>query len=337
MHRGYMAVLAAGVLVASGPSASAEWENLQARMALVSDAALNPGPVPGLAPMAATATTDCDIEPNEVAQFDALLSLSPAEQDASIGLHARWGLPGPASPIPDEQFVLHREYVLNYNGDLKIPLYATYVLKASDVVPRTRLKCFREDPRLAAAARSVLADYVEPIFDRGHLVPRADMNRSKAVMINTFVLSNMMPQHDQFNQGIWETLESAVRAWALEKGTIVVVSGAVFDADGNGSRDPASAAERVKPTDKVAIPTHFYKIVLHERPNGFIDSIAILLPHTDDEVPTSLSQPEKLAYLQDHIVSIDQVEAVTSYDFFPEMPAIKQKAVERSVAAGLWD
>ena len=48
--------------------------------------------------------------------------------------------------MADERFLVHREYVLNYNGDLKIPLYATYVLKASDVVPRTRLKCFREDP-----------------------------------------------------------------------------------------------------------------------------------------------------------------------------------------------
>ena len=116
-----------------------------------------------------------------------------------------------------------------------------------------------------------------------------------------------------------------------------MVSGAVFDADGNGSRDPISAAKRVKPTDKVAIPTHFYKIVLHERPNGFVDSIAILLPHTDNEVPTNLSPPAKLAYLQDHIVSIDQIETVTGYDFFPDMPAVKQKAVERSVAAGLWE
>jgi endonuclease G len=156
-------------------------------------------------------------------------------------------------------------------------------------------------------------------------------------MINTFVLSNMMPQHDQFNQGIWETLESAVRAWVVDKGTILVVSGAVFDADGNGTRDPATKAKRVEPRKKVGIPTHFYKIVLHERPNGFVDSIAILLPHTDNEVPKSLSQPEKLAYLQDHIVSINQIQDLTGYNFFPDMPATKQKAVERSVAAGLWD
>lgn len=336
MHRGSRAaVLAAGFLVTSTLSVAAEWEGLLARMALVSDAALS-GVVADQAPTAAAAQ-DCEIGPTEVAQFDALLSLSPAEQEASRKLHAKWGMPVPTTAVADEQFLLHREYVINYNGDLKIPLYATYTLKAGDVVSRTRLNCFREDPRLAAPVRSILDDYREPIFDRGHLVPRADMNRSKGVMINTFVLSNMMPQHDQFNQGIWETLESAVRAWAVDKGTILVVSGAVFDADGNGARDPATNAKRVEPRKKVGIPTHFYKIVLHERPNGFVDSIAILLPHTDNQVPKSLSQPEKLAYLQDHIVSIDQIEDLTGYNFFPDMPATKQKAVERSVAAGLWD
>jgi endonuclease G len=335
MHRGSCAaVLAAGLLVTSTLSAAAEWDKLLARMELVSDAALSP---PSAAAAAPGTTRDCEIPPTEVVEFDGLLKLSSAEQETSKKLHAKWGLPVPATPFADEQFLLHREYVINYNGDLKIPLYAKYVLKASDVVPRTRLNCFREDQRLAAAARSVLDDYEERIFDRGHLVPRADMNRSKGAMINTFVLSNMMPQHDNFNQGIWETLESAVRAWAVDKGEIHVVTGAVFDADGNDARDPAKDAKRVKPREKVAIPTHFYKIVLHERPNGFIDSIAILLPHTDDTVPETLPKPKKLEYLQDHIVSIDQIEAVTGYDFFPEMPAIKQKAVERSVAAGLWD
>ena len=329
------AVLAAAFLAAVAHPASAQWEGLKARMALVTNSALTIGAVPAGAEV--VATRDCDIEAGEVAQFDALLSLSQSEQDTSKALHGKWGLPVPTRQIPDEQLLVHREYVINYNRDLKIPVYATYVLKAGDVVPATREKCFREDQRLDAPARSVLADYVEPIFDRGHLVPRADMNRSKAVMINSFVLSNMMPQHDQFNQGIWETLESAVRAWTTEKGAVVIVSGAVFDANSDGARDAAGDAKRVRPTNQLAIPTHFYKIVLHERPNGFIDAIAILLPHTDDEVPRNMPLEEKLAYLQEHIVSIDAIEALTGYDFFPDMPAIRQQAVERSVASGLWE
>jgi len=207
-------------------------------------------------------------------------------------------------------------------------------LTAADVVRATREKCFREDPRLDVDARSVLADYVEPVFDRGHLVPRADMNRSRAVMINTFILSNMTPQHDQFNQGIWETLESAVRAWTVEKGRVVIITGAVFDSDGNAVRDAPEDISRVKPTKRVGIPTHFYKIVLHERPSGFVDAIAIMLPH--NEKTKGMKPPQKLQYLEEHIVSIADIEAVTGYDFLPGMPAVQQRAVKRAIASGLW-
>jgi endonuclease G len=328
------AVLTVAVLTASSLSASAQWETLKARLALVTQEALNRGGVadqPGV-----VASADCDIEASEVAQFNALLSLSAAEEAASKQLHGKWGLPVTATPIPEEQLLVHREYLITYNRDLKIPLLATYALRASDIVSATREKCFREDPRLDSAGRSVLADYVEPVFDRGHLVPRADMNRSKGVMINTFVLSNMMPQHDQFNQGIWETLESAVRSWAVDRGTILVFTGPVFDADGNGVRDPVGNVRRVAPTNRLGLPTHFYKIVLSERPSGFVDAIAILLPHTDNEVPRNLPMDKKLAYLEDHIVSIDTIEARTGYRFFPEMPEVRQKAVKRSIASGLW-
>jgi endonuclease G len=334
MNRRFCAAIAAIFVSASlSHPAAAQWETLQARMALVTDEALNPGAPTG---PEVVAGVDCDITAGEAAKFDKLLTLSAAEEDAARKLHGPWGLPAAIKAMPDERFLVHREYVVNYNRNLKIPVYATYVLTSKDVRPAKSEKCFREDLRLEPEARSVLEDYLEPIFDRGHLVPRADMNRSRAVMINTFVLSNMMPQHDQFNQGIWQTLESAVRAWTLDKGSVVIFSGAIFDANTDGVRDDPAEVGRVKPKNRVAIPTHFYKIVLHERPSGFIDAIAILLPHTDNEVPKSLKPEQKLAYLEENIVSIADIEALTGYSFFPDMPPIKQKAVKRSVASGLW-
>lgn len=76
-------------------------------------------------------------------------------------------------------------------------------------VPRDRTQCFRRDPRLATPAAAFCADYNEPIFDRGHMVPNADMERSEAAMINTYMFSNMVPQHDRFNQQIWAHFEIA--------------------------------------------------------------------------------------------------------------------------------
>lgn len=73
----------------------------------------------------------------------------------------------------------------------------------------------------------------------------------------------------------------------------------MFDQDDDGARDPDHEAERMR-TGRVAVPTHFYKIILHERPNGFIDNVAILLPHTDENIPSD----EYEEHLKEGITSI---------------------------------
>ncbi len=44
-------------------------------------------------------------------------------------------------------------------------------------------------------------------------------------------------------------------------------------------RDSDSQAVRVPPRKRVAEATHFYKIIIHRRPNGMIDTISFLMPH----------------------------------------------------------
>jgi DNA/RNA endonuclease G (NUC1) len=44
-------------------------------------------------------------------------------------------------------------------------------------------------------------------------------------------------------------------------------------------RPRAGVARRVPPRNRVAIPTHFYKIIFKKKALGASDSIAILLPH----------------------------------------------------------
>jgi DNA/RNA endonuclease G (NUC1) len=82
---------------------------------------------------------------------------------------------------------------------------------------------------------------------------------------------------------------------------IYVISGSVFDQDGDGQRDADGDANLVQPTDRVAIPTHFYKIILHERPNGFIESMTFLLPHVDSSPTFQQAKP----FLRNHLTNID--------------------------------
>jgi len=60
-------------------------------------------------------------------------------------------------------------------------------------------------------------DYSGNGYDRGYLCPTGDMKLNLTSMSETFYMSNMSPQNPSFNRGIWETLESRVRTWALEK------------------------------------------------------------------------------------------------------------------------
>lgn len=106
--------------------------------------------------------------------------------------------------------------------------------------------------------------------------------------------------------------------------------------DGDDSREDDRAAKhpsvrkRVEPTERLGLPTHFYKIIAHEQDNGFVAVLAILLPHTDDEMPKSSSFDEKIEWLTDHITTVDAVEKVTGCDFFPDMEDAKESTEDRA-------
>jgi len=169
------------------------------------------------------------------------------------------------------------------------------------------------------------------------MVPRGDMNRSEQAMINTFTFANIAPQHSPFNRKIWKWLEADVRCWARKSGSgeIYVITGAVFDRLHDNQRDPDNEVDRMAPRMKVAVPTDFYKIILHERANGFIDTISVVLPH-EYASPTPDKYP---GYLKNHIVSIDEIEQVTGINFLPKLqdddPA-KEAAVEAFKPQSLW-
>ena len=85
------------------------------------------------------------------------------------------------------------EYVLCYDPVNRVGLWAGYRLRAADVVDATRHNAFRTDPRLTNLETAHCADYPGQGsgYDRGHVVPRDEMNRTSTTKTNTYVLSNM--------------------------------------------------------------------------------------------------------------------------------------------------
>ena len=156
-------------------------------------------------------------------------------------------------------------------------------------------------------------DYAGSGFDRGHLVPAADLKWSDAAMHQSFLLTNVCPMHKALNEGGWAKLEEKVREWTARDSALVVFTGPVVC-----DSDTALAG------GKVTVPGSFYKVVLAPcvRP---MRAIAFIYPNGHSG-----------GRLSQYAVSVDEVERLTGLDFFPYLPAEEQQRLEAPVHLDAW-
>jgi endonuclease G, mitochondrial len=112
--------------------------------------------------------------------------------------------------------ISNADYAVTYSGVSRTPLVSSeHITKESiEQAANTgrRTNDFRADLRLPADERSELSDYKGFIhIDRGHMAPHGDMS-TRAAGSESFLLSNMVPQAANQNEGVWERIESGVRA-----------------------------------------------------------------------------------------------------------------------------
>jgi endonuclease G, mitochondrial len=275
----------------------------------------------------AAAARNCTAE--EKASGDRQLRLNTRDKQAAAARHAPWGLPVAEGAADREVMLTQRDYLLNYDGDLRSPLWVAYKLDSRRIGREDRIDCFRTDIRLRADAASAPADFDEPIFDQGHVAPNGDMSSSTNSVVNSFIQSNMAPQYCHFNRGVWQILESLVRHWVDERRILFVMSGAVFDRDGDGARDADAEALHMRSNNgnaRVGIASAFYKIIVWEGDDGRLHSIGFMMPHDQ----TDLDGDPALAYLEDHIVKLAEIESAASLDI---LPAVENPLEE---AEALW-
>ena len=119
------------------------------------------------------------------------------------------------APVCD-QILTGRYFTIGYSWYFRQAKWTLEIINRernifTDLPKAKRLNNFRADLRIPGRFRASLDDFKGSGFDRGHLVPSANHNFGDIVNSETFLLSNMSPQHDEFNRKIWAELESAVR------------------------------------------------------------------------------------------------------------------------------
>lgn len=248
--------------------------------------------------------------------YDALMQSSASNQRTKITLKTAEGAIGSDDQsIPENdqiqaifkskpwlpqsttgEIVDHIHYTLSYNEQYEQAEWVAYPLTQALLrmpnVPRTDY--FFDDPKVSSGSATYY-DYKGSGYTKGHLAPAADMAFDTLAMRESFYMSNMSPQLRAFNNGIWRELEEQTRDWAYHNKEVYLVSGPVLSKGLTFTKK------------KIGIPQYFYKIILDiEDPEK--KAIAFLIPHaTSDQ------------RLSDYAVSIDEVEAQTGIDFFPNL------------------
>lgn len=217
-----------------------------------------------------------------------------------------------------EMIIGHTGFTLSYDIKTHCPKWVAWELTAEEVggqVPRS--KDFLPDSELPVAHQVEGTDYRGSGYDRGHMCPAADMKWSVESMRECFYMSNMCPQDRTLNGVAWERLESACRRWAQSEGCIYIVCGPIFY--------PDSSVVTIGPASReIRVPDAFYKVVLslrpgHEKAIGFI--------YRNDASRQVMGEV---------CCSVDDVEAITGFDFFPAIDDDLERKVEAMCKLSDW-
>jgi endonuclease G len=244
--------------------------------------------------------------------FEAPQALSAADQ-ARLDNNCPDGAPKPLPdwPLGKTEMVFRDGYVLEHSSEWKVPYWVCESLELSELngsVPRKN--SFAPDTRLTPGLRAELSDYRGSGFDRGHQAPAGDQTKAAQLKVETFFLSNMVPQNGNQNQQVWATLEDVVRGWA-ENSTIAtdvkVITGPVFHT-ADDLKQGFSTIDTVG-KNNVGVPKALYKIVVGTV-GGQRKAVAFIIDNTPQGKPFDFAK---------FIVTVQAVEERTGFNFMPAL------------------
>ena len=168
----------------------------------------------------------------------------------ACAVHSPYGF---ASTQRAAQPICREAYLVAYDAPVKIPVYVAYTLLPQNALgcwPRTN--AFVADASVPGGARP--DDYAGTGYDKGHAAPDGDLSWTQQVEYESFLMTNMYPQHGSLNRGIWKLLETSVRGWAVQRNqSFTIFVGAFY-----GQGDPTIG-------NGVIVPHGYYKIVINNQ------------------------------------------------------------------------
>ena len=129
----------------------------------------------------------------------------------------------------------------------------------------TRSDEFIPDPSLDMEYQRTQVDFGKKGYDRGHLCASADRLYQQEANDQTFYYTNMSPQRNNFNTGVWLALEGQVQSWGRSctaSDTLYVVKGGTIDKEEQVKE--YIGGDRSKP-----VPKYYYMALLFKKGDSF--------------------------------------------------------------------
>jgi endonuclease G len=251
------------------------------------------------------------------------------EENSWLKEHNPFGKP--KAQIPGRRVLISRRgYTLAHNDVDLIADWVSYHLTREYVEGKEKrpgTSAFKPDPKLPVGRRAELVDYKgwDGVYDRGHQCASADSKgRGKTVIRESFYLSNMTPQASKLNRVKWRLLEEKIQKLAALRGELWVITGPAFvDEDKDGLVEYYLIGK-----NKVAVPTHYYKIVIAKatNQNKELEAMAFLIPNekvTDE--------------FEKYLTTINEIERLTGLDFISNMPNDQEEQIESARSERVWE
>jgi len=244
-----------------------------------------------------------------------------APPSSSSSIHLTLGNPSGAttSTTNGDNYLMEKpQYALSYNQTKGIPNWVSWQLNRSWLGTAPRQNNFRPDDTLPSDWYRVKpSDYSNSGYDKGHMAPSADRTRSKTDNSATFLMTNMVPQAPDLNQGPWADLEDYCRELVEQGKELYIMAG------------PTGKKEAIA-SGKVTVPTKTWKvIVVLDRPDLGVSGVTASTRIIAVDMPNS--QGIRDTSWKNYRVSVDKIEAASRYDLLSNVPTTIQKVIESRI------
>lgn len=309
-----------GVVISPAPKLA--WSSVNPAFASVDTLGYVRAIAPGSAPIRATA-------PNGIfgqLTFTVIDTFTSAPSGTVYRDHVAFGVPADDTPA-DDLVGAKRQFSYSWNPARGGPNWVAWNLNASHFGTAPRCDCFTTDGSLPAGVPVVTDfNYRNGEFDRGHMVQSESRTRSLTENAATFLMSNILPQASENNQGPWLAFENHLNDLArTQNKEIYVIAGGIYPA----------TPHTLKNEGRVAIPSRTWKVaIIMEGGEGLADVTALARAQVlAIDMPNANADGTEVTGIRNnpwtmYETTVDAIEAATGYDLLAALPDIFEIPLE---------